>query len=32
VFARGEPVGVAGQGRWVRPRRESALETAGRAG
>ena len=32
VFARGEPVGLAGQGRWVRPRRESALETAGRAG
>lgn len=30
VFARGEPVGIAGQGRWVRPRRESALETAGR--
>ncbi len=32
VFARGEPVGLAGQGRWVRPRRESALETIGRAG
>lgn len=31
VFARGEPVGVAGRGRWVRPRRESALETVGRA-
>lgn len=31
VFARGEPVGLAGQGRWVRPRHESALETAGRA-
>jgi allantoinase len=31
VFARGEPVGLAGQGRWVRPRHESALETAVRA-
>lgn len=31
VFARGEPVGFAGQGRWVRPRHDSALETVGRA-
>ena len=32
VFARGELVGSAGQGRWVRPRRESALQAVGRAG
>src|ERR1700674_5288489 len=32
VFAGGEPVGLAGHGRWVRPRREAALETAGLAG
>jgi dihydroorotase-like cyclic amidohydrolase len=31
VFARSEPVGVAGQGRWIRPRNEVALEPAGRA-
>jgi allantoinase len=31
VFARREPVGVAGQGRWIRPRNEVALEPAGRA-
>jgi allantoinase len=31
VFARGEVVGFAGQGRWVRPRREAAVETVGRA-
>jgi hypothetical protein len=32
VFAGGKPVGVAGQGRWVRPRAEAALEPVGRAG
>jgi allantoinase len=32
VFAGGKPVGAAGQGRWVRPRSEAALEPAGQAG
>jgi allantoinase len=31
VFGRGEVVGHAGQGRWVRPRREPVFESVGRA-